>query len=344
MSEVTLESQLLEILENEEMPEYIKLAKVEMLISLGVDVNVADECGYTALMMASKEGYRSIVELLIKNGADVNKQSYGLYYNSLRYALDHCHKDIVEFLVENNSDLEQKDKGENTPFLWVARFGSKEDLEYFFDKGADINALNKYGQDALKLAVLSGKIEKVKFLVEKGMDIHKKDKTWECTPLISAAEHGYLDIIEYLLDKGALINDVDKCGETALMHASSRGHFDVVKLLCSKGADINIKNYGYSAVMLASGERHVEIVKFLAKKWANLNYQNDHGETALIRAVKFNNKKMIDLLIALGARMDIKDKNGKTAEECADTEEIKNTIEVAKVKRYLHNMTGGLFR
>ena len=70
MSEITLESQLFEILENKEMPEHIKLAKVEMLVNLGVDVNVKDKYEWTALMYASHLGYKDIAEFsLIINSA-----------------------------------------------------------------------------------------------------------------------------------------------------------------------------------------------------------------------------------------------------------------------------------
>ena len=55
MSETTLESQLFEIIQNKEMPEHIKMAKVEMLLTLGVDVNVKDDDNWTALMLASKK-------------------------------------------------------------------------------------------------------------------------------------------------------------------------------------------------------------------------------------------------------------------------------------------------
>ena len=76
MSEVTLESQLIEIIENKEMAENIKLAKVDMLIRLGVDVHQKNDYGQTALMVASSEGRKEVVELLIQNGADVNVKDY----------------------------------------------------------------------------------------------------------------------------------------------------------------------------------------------------------------------------------------------------------------------------
>ena len=68
MSEVTLESQLIEIIKDEEMAEHIKLAKIDMLVRLGVDVNVM--CGAkSALMFANDKNEQKIAELLKDNGA-----------------------------------------------------------------------------------------------------------------------------------------------------------------------------------------------------------------------------------------------------------------------------------
>ena len=72
MSEVTLESQLFDIIKDEKMPEYIKMAKLDMLVTLGVDVNAKDDESWTALMNASCCGHKDVVELLIEKGAKVN--------------------------------------------------------------------------------------------------------------------------------------------------------------------------------------------------------------------------------------------------------------------------------
>ena len=104
MSEVTLESQLFEILENEEMPEHIKLAKVEMLVNLCVDINAKNE-GETALMKASQKGYKEIVEILLENGADVNVKGYS-DWTALMHASHYGHKDVVELLLENGVNLD----------------------------------------------------------------------------------------------------------------------------------------------------------------------------------------------------------------------------------------------
>ena len=107
MSEITLESQLFEIIKNKELSEDIKLAKVDMLIKLGVDVNTNDMDEKTALMFASCYGHKDIVELLVSNGADVNQKDHDRW-TALMFASFGGHKEIIEFLVSRGADINQK--------------------------------------------------------------------------------------------------------------------------------------------------------------------------------------------------------------------------------------------
>ncbi|MBE6463689.1 MAG: hypothetical protein E7005_08085, partial [Alphaproteobacteria bacterium] len=68
MSEDILEKQLFEIIKDKEMAEHIKLAKIDMLVRLGVDVNVM--CGARSpLRFAKDNNLEKLVELLENNGA-----------------------------------------------------------------------------------------------------------------------------------------------------------------------------------------------------------------------------------------------------------------------------------
>jgi ankyrin repeat protein len=87
-----------------------KIDKVKDLIEKGADINAKDNNGMTALMLASKNNRKEIVELvelLIKNGADVNaKDIYGR--TALMIASVNGHKEIVELLIKNGADVNAK--------------------------------------------------------------------------------------------------------------------------------------------------------------------------------------------------------------------------------------------
>jgi ankyrin repeat protein len=60
------------------------------------------------------------------------------------------------------------------------------------------------------------------------------------TPLSVAAEHGYLEIVMLLLEKGADVTVRNKDGWTLLNLAVNRGHIEVIELLLKEGADMTV--------------------------------------------------------------------------------------------------------
>jgi len=93
----------------------------------------------------------------------------------------------------------------------------------------------------------------------------KSEMYW--TPLIQAAHKGHKDIVEALLDKGAVVNVQSKAGWTALMTAAFHGETDIVRLLLERGADTAQKNStGDNARMVALRRQNLEIVGLL-EQW-----------------------------------------------------------------------------
>ena len=105
MSEVTLESQLIDIIKDEDMAENIKLAKIDMLIKLGVDVNARGSSNHSALNWASLFGHKEIVELLIQNGADVNQKD-NESQNAMMVAYDNETKKAIMDAVKKRNEKE----------------------------------------------------------------------------------------------------------------------------------------------------------------------------------------------------------------------------------------------
>jgi len=93
-------------------------------------------------------------------------------------------------------------------------------IEKYVFAGANVNYSNSTygGETPLHVAVKTGKIDIVKFLVQYGANVNKKTNSG--VPLSFAAGRGYVDIIEYLLDCGADINLPNREGETPLHYAA----------------------------------------------------------------------------------------------------------------------------
>lgn len=73
----------------------------------------------------------------------------------------------------------------------------------------------------------------------------RNDKGW--SPIIVAAYHGRLDIVTYLLQIGADVNDVNYKGTTVLMYAKDyalkTGNNQIIRFLIDSGADKNQKDF-----------------------------------------------------------------------------------------------------
>lgn len=76
---------------------------VEMLICFGVDVNFVDSKGVTPLMYSSRKGCANLVNMLIKNGANVNSLSRDRRTNALGESLKYRHVHIAKILIDNGA-------------------------------------------------------------------------------------------------------------------------------------------------------------------------------------------------------------------------------------------------
>ncbi|MBN1598075.1 MAG: ankyrin repeat domain-containing protein [Bacteroidales bacterium] len=144
--------------------------------------------------------------------------------------------------------------------------GDLEAVKEKIENGAKVDKKDIAGQTPLMYAAEGGSIEVVKYLVEKGADVNAESGSkGRGTALIYAAAANRFEVVKYLLENGADINATTPYqNETALVWSVAMGHTDVVKLLVEKGADQEIKNRSGQTVMdLAKQSGKEDVVKIL---------------------------------------------------------------------------------
>lgn len=136
-----------------------------------------------------------------------------------------------------------------------------------------------FGPKQLREAAKAGNLEKVKKMLDKGVDVNSPEKETGATPLHWAIREGHTEIAKLLIDRGANVNtkvskEVNEkitirylkgslsgyriflaIGETPL-HVSARyGRTEIVKLLVEKGADANtqVGSDAYTERLLSDG-------------------------------------------------------------------------------------------
>jgi ankyrin repeat protein len=139
------------------------------------------------------------------------------------------------------------------------------------------------------------------------------------TPLGEAIAQGQTDIAKEIILAGANVNIADNKGTSPLMYASFYCEEDVVSLLVKHGANVNATDSdGTSALMNAAYQcKSGSIVAVLLRSRANVNSQSNTGDTALILAVVHADEFAVKELVAAGADLKLKTKEGKTALDVA---------------------------
>jgi len=92
------------------------------------------------LILASSNGYKDIVKILLKNGADINTKD-GAGWTPLIWAIGNQDEKMTSLLLNAKADVNIKDKSNNTP-LEIALWSGETDI---------VKLLKKYGAKERKL-------------------------------------------------------------------------------------------------------------------------------------------------------------------------------------------------
>ena len=109
-------------------------------------------------------------------------------------------------------------------------------LESFINEELDINVKVKDGKTILMLAAEEGRVDTVKALIRKGVDVNIKEEKHGRTALLYAVWLGDIETVQALIDGGADVNAKDIEEATILDIAIIRENAEVIKLLRKAGA------------------------------------------------------------------------------------------------------------
>jgi ankyrin repeat protein len=248
----------------------------------------------------------------------------------LLYAARDGRLDMVRELLAAHADIEGADPNGITPLISAITNNHPQVARFLIEKGANIQVADWYGRTPLWTAIET-----------RNMDVD--NGTFEN----SVNRAPFLDLVTVLLDKGAdpnirvkevppirraflrvtgSLSWVDFTGQTPFVTAALAGDVAVMRLLLAHKADPKIPTFdGTTALMAAAGVNWavnqtydegpahlLEAVKLCYDLGLDVNAVNSMGLTAVHGAANRGSDDIITFLAEKGARLDVKDKEGRT--------------------------------
>jgi ankyrin repeat protein len=246
---------------------------VRRLLQAGANPNAALLLGETPLMVASRSGNPDVVEQLLAKGANVNARA-ARGQTALMWAVSQTHPDVVKVLLSHRADVH-------------ARSESWRQMEAVSPHGApEYNREIPYGNNTpLMFAARVGDLASAKLLVAAGANVNDQD-AWGISVVTLAAHSGFLDLVEFLLDKGADPNK-STAGFTALHEAIMRRDEPLVRTLLAHGADPHARLQAWTPTRRQSSDFHFEPELV--------------GATPFWLAARFSQPNVMRRLVELGA-------------------------------------------
>ncbi|TVU00350.1 hypothetical protein EJB05_54245 [Eragrostis curvula] len=167
------------------------------------------------------------------------------------------------------------------------------------EHGIDVNSLSAEGETPTLLAVFSGSVPVLKYILDCGGDPAMATSRGS-TPLHEAAELGHCEAARLLLSKGVPVDPLNHRG-TPLHLAVAKGQDGTAKVLpehgADAGADVNFKSpSGPSALMMAVDDQLTDIVKFLLDVGADPNIADHHGRIPIMYAAGSGHRELVEIL------------------------------------------------
>ncbi|XP_066245089.1 histone-lysine N-methyltransferase EHMT1 isoform X1 [Euwallacea similis] len=264
----------------------------ERMEELNEVVNIEmDECNQMGLCRAIDVCDARKVSAILKIG-NINVNAPLEEYNNgtlLHLAVLKGNLDIIYLLIMSKIDLDSLNNDQNSPLMCAISEGRNDIVKHLVQAGAEVSLKGMDAMTSLHLAAKFGNLEACNIVLCNAVMPNfvnvQDDGGW--TALVWACEHGYKEVVKYLLSMGADISIRDVEHNVALHWAAFKGSTEIVELLLNLKTDIDVTNvHGDTPLHISAREDHYNCVILLLSRKADITIVNRNSETPLDSAPK----------------------------------------------------------
>jgi ankyrin repeat protein len=326
-------------------------------------INEVNSQGYSALYASIEIGLPQIVDLLIRNGADVQWARGN--FTVLELAIGRARPgrsdddgdgdllrrmEIIRLLLDAGAstavpapqsllhDAQSAGvmklliehgvplaKGDLNRMLVhkVSYWGDSGPLEFLIAAGADVNFNNG---EPLSTAISTGNLLTVKTLLRLGADPNRGSSLRDAM--------SSKIVLDLLIAAGARVDAPRQDHQEGLVVLATRYGGEVLPTLLHAKVDLNARGAGgYGALHVAVERKDRGIVEALLRAGADPNIRNDEGETPLIQAAMDGAIDLVELFLSHGADRSLRDRKGRNASDWARVNHYDSTVRVLAAPR-----------
>lgn len=312
------------------------------ILILCVQIYAADSQLGTSLDKGDVEGVRAA----LKAGADPNeRQSEGMKRSAIDRATllvihgDTCDQsaenitlEILKLLLDSGAVIKKHDSG---ILVGPVIKGCNNLVQFLIDKGADVNGKEVGLEDEptpLFFAYEYDHPETANILLSHGAK-PLPQAAWIQSAFVMAARDGHISKLQKFLQQGAIVDGINRRGETALIASIGVGEpNEAFEWLLKNGANPNLnakfsffKQSPLSVAVCPNFRVRDRIIKTLLQYGARVSAADSDlsfQRTPLHWAAWCHNDRAVKILIDEGAKVMPRDKDGKTPLDLAQDGEI----------------------
>ena len=281
------------------------------LADAGVALDVCNENGETAVHLAAMNGHTNTVVQLVAYGAPFDSFDK-MGFTPIVHAIQGGLTATAHELRKAGATLEGMDKDGNTCLHHAVKTNQHELVKPLVEAGASVQALNRDGESALLLAAKLDLTLAATNLLEAGASVEARDKEGT-TSLSIASKRGNGELCCELVRYGATVDDTISFF-TCLSNAVKAGDTHQLGQLVTVGAMINERDEnGSSALHVALNSNHPELAEWIIEHGGEISLPDHIGQTPLHIAARNDCTSIATKLLEAGASAEVCDNDGNTA-------------------------------